>query len=160
MEAFITTAPFMGHAAGAELQLNDVDAAPFIGKALVKKNATAQAEAIWAYLSLGPGLPLPEGIEPPTSLILTVKDRPVLIRAVMPETSTRSLAVGFATTSDVPGGPACSTVIGGGTPLNVGGGMVSSAHGVRSCAPGPRRRSRSRPRSRAPGSPIPSTTSW
>ena len=32
-----------------------------------------------------------------------------------------SLAVGFATTSDVPDGPVCSTVVGGGTPLNVGG---------------------------------------
>src|SRR5204863_224737 len=37
------------------------------------------------------------------------------------EPLTVSFAVGFGTTSDVPDGPVCSTVIGGGTPLNVGG---------------------------------------
>src|SRR5438105_1253224 len=33
-------------------------------------NGDAQAEVMWAYLSLGAGLPLPEGMEPPKGLIL------------------------------------------------------------------------------------------
>src|SRR5439155_5254484 len=37
------------------------------------------------------------------------------------EPLTVSFAVGFGTTSDVPDGPVCSTVTGGGTPLNIGG---------------------------------------
>ena len=43
-------------------------------------DAKAQAEAVWAYLSLGPGLPLPDGLEPPKGLILSVKDRPYILR--------------------------------------------------------------------------------
>ena len=38
-----------------------------------------QAEAMWSYLSLGPGLPLPEGLEPPKGLIIAVKDRPQVL---------------------------------------------------------------------------------
>src|SRR5205814_9916286 len=37
------------------------------------------------------------------------------------EPLTLSLAVGIGHTSDAPDGPVCSTVVGGGTPLNVGG---------------------------------------
>jgi mono/diheme cytochrome c family protein len=55
----------------------------------------AQAEAIWAYLSLGPNLPLPEGMEPPKGLIIAVKDRPVLLRTFMPDAGSRALAVGY-----------------------------------------------------------------
>jgi mono/diheme cytochrome c family protein len=55
----------------------------------------AQAEAIWAYLSLGPNLPLPEGMEPPKGLIVAVKDRPVLLRTFMPDAGSRAVAVGY-----------------------------------------------------------------
>jgi mono/diheme cytochrome c family protein len=58
-------------------------------------NPDAQAEAMWAYLSLGPGLPLPEGLEPPKGMVLTVKDRPVLLRSFMPEAGSRAVAVGY-----------------------------------------------------------------
>jgi len=58
-------------------------------------HADAQAEALWAYLSLGPGMPLPEGLEPPKGLILSVKDKPVLLRTFMPDAGARALAVGF-----------------------------------------------------------------
>jgi mono/diheme cytochrome c family protein len=58
-------------------------------------HADAQAEAMWAYLSLGPGMPLPEGLEPPKGLILTVKDKPFLLRTFMPDAGSRALAVGF-----------------------------------------------------------------
>ena len=37
------------------------------------------------------------------------------------EPLTLSLAVGIGKTSDAPDGPVCSIVMGGGTPLNVGG---------------------------------------
>jgi mono/diheme cytochrome c family protein len=58
-------------------------------------NADAQAEAIWAYLSLGRNLPLPEGLEPPPGLVLVVKDRPILMRTFLPDVSPRALAIGF-----------------------------------------------------------------
>jgi len=57
--------------------------------------ADAQAEAMWAYLSLGPGLPLPEGIGPPKGLVLQVKDKPMLLRTFMPEAGARAIAIGY-----------------------------------------------------------------
>jgi hypothetical protein len=69
--------------------------------------ADAQAEAMWAYLSLGPSMQLPEGMEPPRGLVLAVKDRPVLLRTFMPEAGSRAVAVGL------PGGVA--TVFGAAT---------------------------------------------
>jgi mono/diheme cytochrome c family protein len=58
-------------------------------------SADAQADAMWAYLSLGPSLHLPEGLEPPRGLIVTVRDRPVLLRTFMPDAGNRAVAVGF-----------------------------------------------------------------
>jgi mono/diheme cytochrome c family protein len=58
-------------------------------------NADAQAEAMWAYLSLGPTLPLPEGLQPLKGLTLTVADRPVVLRTFMPEAGSRAVAVGY-----------------------------------------------------------------
>ncbi|MGL6095234.1 MAG: hypothetical protein ACRC7O_05445 [Fimbriiglobus sp.] len=57
----------------------------------------AQVEAIWAYLSLGPGLPLPSGIEPPgQALVVVVKDRPEILRTFMPDAAgTKAIAVGY-----------------------------------------------------------------
>lgn len=54
-----------------------------------------QAEAMWSYLSLGPGLPLPDGLEPPKGLIITVKDRPEVLRTFMPDAGSRAIAVGY-----------------------------------------------------------------
>jgi mono/diheme cytochrome c family protein len=62
---------------------------------ILRGSADAQAEAIWAYLSLGPTLPLPEGTEPPPGLVLTVKDRPVLLRTFMPDAGSRAVTVGY-----------------------------------------------------------------
>ena len=58
-------------------------------------NPDAQAEAMWAYLSLGPGLPLPEGLEPPKGLIIAVKERPELLRTFMPDAGSKAIAVGY-----------------------------------------------------------------
>jgi cbb3-type cytochrome oxidase cytochrome c subunit len=58
-------------------------------------NADLQAQAMWAYLSLGPTLPLPEGVGPAKGLVLMVKDRPYLLRTFLPEAGTRAVAVGF-----------------------------------------------------------------
>jgi cbb3-type cytochrome oxidase cytochrome c subunit len=55
----------------------------------------AQAEAMWAYLSLGPGLPLPEGLEPPKGLIIAAKERPELLRTFMPDAGSKGIAVGY-----------------------------------------------------------------
>jgi cytochrome c2 len=54
-----------------------------------------QAEAMWAYLSLGPGLPLPQGLEPPKGLIVAVSERPELLRTFMPDAGTKAIAVGY-----------------------------------------------------------------
>ncbi|MDB5307885.1 MAG: hypothetical protein JWO38_2087 [Gemmataceae bacterium] len=58
-------------------------------------NPEAQAEAMWAYLSLGPGLPLPEGMEPPKGLIIAVNGRPELLRTFMPDAGSKAIAVGY-----------------------------------------------------------------
>ena len=58
-------------------------------------NPHAQAEAMWAYLSLGTGLPLPEGLEPPKGLIISVKDRPELLRTFLNDAGTKAIAVGY-----------------------------------------------------------------
>lgn len=57
--------------------------------------ADAQADAMWAYLSLGMTLPLPEGLEPPKGLVLAVKKQPVLLRTFLPDAGTRAIAVGY-----------------------------------------------------------------
>lgn len=54
-----------------------------------------QAEALWTYLSLGPGLPLPEGMEPPKGLTVLVKDRPEVLRTFMTEAGSKAIAVGY-----------------------------------------------------------------
>ena len=55
-----------------------------------------QAEAIWGYLSLGPTLPLPVGLEPPKGMILYVTDRPTILRTFMPDNGgTRAIAIGY-----------------------------------------------------------------
>jgi cytochrome c551/c552/cytochrome c553 len=58
-------------------------------------DAPAQADAIWGYLSLGPGLPLPEGMGAPKGMVLTVKDKPYLLRTFMPDAGSRAVAIGF-----------------------------------------------------------------
>ena len=77
------------------------------GKSLVSSvfdgSADKQAEAIWGYLSLGPTLPLPVGMEPPKGMILYVTDRPTILRTFMPDQGgTRAIAVGY------PGGVSAS----------------------------------------------------
>jgi cytochrome c553/cytochrome c551/c552 len=57
--------------------------------------ATGQADAMWGYLSLGPGLPLPEGMDAPKGMVLTVKDKPYLLRTFMPDAGSRAVAIGF-----------------------------------------------------------------
>ena len=58
-------------------------------------DATAQADAMWGYLSLGPGLPLPEGMGAPKGMVLTVKAKPYLLRTFMPDAGSRAVAIGF-----------------------------------------------------------------
>lgn len=69
------------------------------GKSLLDKvlrgDADAQAEAMWAYLALGPKLTLPEGVGPALGLQLTVKERPIVFRTFLPDAGTRAIAVGY-----------------------------------------------------------------
>ncbi|MFM8273701.1 MAG: hypothetical protein ACKODX_15425, partial [Gemmata sp.] len=56
-----------------------------------------QAEAMWAYLALGPGpgFPLPDGLEPPKGLVVGVKDRAEVLRTFMPDAGAKAIAVGY-----------------------------------------------------------------
>lgn len=54
-----------------------------------------QAEAMWAYLALGPSLPLPDGLEPPKGLVVAVKDRAEVLRTFMPDAGSKAIAVGY-----------------------------------------------------------------
>jgi mono/diheme cytochrome c family protein len=70
------------------------------GKSLLEKvlggNPDAQSEAMWAYLAIGPTLPLPDGIEMTSKgTILAASKRPVLLRTFMPDAGTRAVAVGY-----------------------------------------------------------------
>jgi len=62
---------------------------------VLKGEPAAQAEAMWSYLSLGPGLPLPDGMEPPKGLLISVKDRPEVLRTFMPDAGSKAIAVGY-----------------------------------------------------------------
>ena len=70
------------------------DKSPF--PTLLGGDADSQMEALWAYFSLGPGLPLPAGIEPPgKALVVAVKDRPEVLRTFLPDAGTKAIAVGY-----------------------------------------------------------------
>ncbi len=63
---------------------------------VLKGDGDAQVEALWAYLALGPGLPLPAGLEPPKGVVVAVKDRPEIMRTFMPDAAgTKPVAVGY-----------------------------------------------------------------
>jgi cytochrome c553 len=64
-------------------------------KTVLNGNPHDQAEAMWAYLALGPGLPLPDGLEPPKGLVIAVKDRPEILRTFMPDAGSKAVAVGY-----------------------------------------------------------------
>jgi mono/diheme cytochrome c family protein len=69
------------------------------GKALLTSvydgDAEKQFEALWAYLALGPGLPLPAGMEPPKGVVVAVKNQPELLRTFLPEAGSKAIAVGY-----------------------------------------------------------------
>jgi len=70
------------------------------GKALLTEyyagDGDKQIEALWAYFSLGPGLPLPAGLEPPKGLVILPKDKPELLRTFLPDNAgTKCIAVGY-----------------------------------------------------------------
>jgi mono/diheme cytochrome c family protein len=55
-----------------------------------------QIEALWAYFSMGPGLPLPTGLEPPKGLSITVGTKPEILRTFMPDNAgTKCITVGY-----------------------------------------------------------------
>lgn len=83
-------------APGTKMPQNFLDGKSLLAGVL-SGDADAQIDALWAYLSLGPGLPLPAGIEPPNQgVVVPVKDRPEILRTFMPEgAGTRPVAVGY-----------------------------------------------------------------
>jgi cbb3-type cytochrome oxidase cytochrome c subunit len=66
-----------------------------VQKTILGGDPRQQAEAMWAYLALGPGLPLPEGLEPPKGVVITVKDRAEILRTFLPDAGSRAIAVGY-----------------------------------------------------------------
>lgn len=64
-------------------------------KTIYNGDPRQQAEAMWAYLALGPGLPLPDGLEPPKGLVIAVKDRAEVLRTFLPDAGSKAIAVGY-----------------------------------------------------------------
>ena len=83
-------------APGTKMPQNFIDGKSLL-TGVLNGNADAQIEALWAYLSLGPGLPLPAGIEPPNQgIVVPVKDRTEVMRAFLPDgAGTKGVAVGY-----------------------------------------------------------------
>jgi hypothetical protein len=51
---------------------------------------------MWGYLALGPGLPLPEGVEvKPGGMVLAAGARPLVLRTFLPDAGARAIAVGY-----------------------------------------------------------------
>ena len=70
------------------------------GKALLTSvfdgDADRQFDAMWTYFALGPGLPLPAGLEPPKGVVVTVKNRPEVLRTFLPDgAGSKAIAVGY-----------------------------------------------------------------
>jgi mono/diheme cytochrome c family protein len=64
-------------------------------KDVLEGDLTQQADALWAYMNLGDFMPVPEGLESESEMIIAVGDRPVVMRAFLPEVGARGIAVGF-----------------------------------------------------------------
>lgn len=64
-------------------------------KDVLDGDLTQQADALWAYMNLGDFMPVPEGLEAESEMIIPVGDRPVVMRAFLPEVGARGIAVGF-----------------------------------------------------------------
>ncbi|NNF43178.1 MAG: c-type cytochrome, partial [Phycisphaerales bacterium] len=58
-------------------------------------DAERQVDAIWAYLSQGASLPLPEGLIDPAGYDLVVGDEPVVFRSFVRDAGVRAIACGF-----------------------------------------------------------------
>ncbi len=82
-------------APGTKMPSNFLDGKSLV-PAIYDGDGDKQIESLWAYFALGPGLPLPSGMEPPKGLIVAVGDRPELMRTFMPDNAgTRPVAIGF-----------------------------------------------------------------
>jgi mono/diheme cytochrome c family protein len=62
---------------------------------VLQGHAGQQSEAMWAYMALGPGLPLPDGLEPPKGLTVAISDRAEVLRTFLPEAGARGIAIGY-----------------------------------------------------------------
>ncbi|MCA9295913.1 MAG: hypothetical protein KC983_05335, partial [Phycisphaerales bacterium] len=58
-------------------------------------SAQGQIDAIWAYVSQGDSLPLPDGLQPADGLMLTVDDEPIIVRTFMKDSGVRAIACGY-----------------------------------------------------------------
>lgn len=62
---------------------------------LLGGDADKQVDAIWAYLSLGEFMPLPDGLVDASSLTLLVKNEPMIFRSFIKGAGVRAIAVGY-----------------------------------------------------------------
>ena len=62
---------------------------------MLEGDADKQVDAMWAYLSLGEFMPVPDGLVDPASLTLQVKDEPVIFRSFIKGAGVRAIAVGY-----------------------------------------------------------------
>jgi len=65
-------------------------------KTVYEGDGDKQLDALWAYFAMGPGLPLPSGLEPPKGIILTPGTEPQVMRTFLPDgAGTKGIAVGY-----------------------------------------------------------------
>lgn len=57
--------------------------------------AGRKMDLLWACLSAGDGMPMPEGFATPESFLLVVGETPLTVRTFMPDASPRAIAVGL-----------------------------------------------------------------
>jgi hypothetical protein len=62
---------------------------------LLEGDAHRQVEAVWAYLSQGEFLPMPEGLIDPAGLELAVNNEPIVFRTFIEQAGVRAIACGY-----------------------------------------------------------------
>lgn len=62
---------------------------------VLEGDSRKQSDAMWVYFNLGEFMPLPDGLTPEGGMMISVKDRPVVLRTFMKDGGSRAIAVGY-----------------------------------------------------------------
>ncbi len=62
---------------------------------VLEGDSRRQSDAMWTYFNLGEFMPVPDGIAVAGGMMVSVKDRPVVLRTFMKDGGSRAIAVGY-----------------------------------------------------------------